>query len=45
MLDPAKSVAVNLTDFTTYIQSCLDIANDVLKDFSSPSEVARARVS
>jgi hypothetical protein len=41
MLDPAKSVAVNLTDFTTYIQSCLDIANDVLKDFSSPSEVAR----
>ena len=41
MLDPAKSKPMDLTDFTTYIQSCLDTANHVLKAYDSPSAVGR----
>jgi hypothetical protein len=42
MLDPAQSVQLDLTDFTTYINSCLAIANQDLKDYASPAQVGQA---
>ena len=42
MLDPAQSSPLDLNDFTSYIQSCLDLAHARLADFASPAEVEKA---
>jgi len=42
MLDPAKPTALDLTDFSTYINSCLELANQRLADFAEVDQVAQA---
>ncbi len=40
MLDPAQSTPLDLTDFSTYIASCLELARQRLGDYSGPEAVA-----
>lgn len=42
MLDPSKPKPLNLTDFTGYINSCLDLAKGRLRGYANLMEVARA---
>lgn len=42
MLDPFRPTPINLTDFTGYIESCLDLANTRLAGFKSVAQVAEA---
>ncbi|MBU2515990.1 MAG: hypothetical protein KKB57_00285 [Proteobacteria bacterium] len=42
MLDPSKPKPLDLTDFTGYINSCLDLARERLKGLASMEEVAEA---
>ncbi len=42
MLDPSNPEPLDLTDFTTYINSCLDLAKRRLKKFGGLKEVAAA---
>ena len=43
MLDPAQSTPLELNDFSSYIQSCLDLANDWLSEFDTPAEVGKSQ--
>ena len=40
MLDPAAPSALDLTNFSTYIQSCVDLANQRLTNTQTPEEAA-----
>lgn len=42
MLDPSKPIQMDLTDFTGYIESCLNLAAKRLKGYPSLSKVAAA---
>ena len=42
MLDPAKTQPIDLTDLSSYINTCVDIAAKRLKDFAGPAEVTSA---
>ena len=42
MLDPAKSIPLDLNDFSSYIKSCLDLANDWLSAYATPVEVGKS---
>ena len=40
MLDPSTPQALDLTDFTSYINACLDLAGQRLKKFAGPEQAA-----
>jgi hypothetical protein len=42
MLDPAKSTPLDLNDFSSYIRSCLDLANHWLSAYATPMEVGKS---
>jgi hypothetical protein len=39
MLDPAEPRPIDLTDFSSYIHTCLEIANQRLADYPGPAQV------